>query len=98
MSQTSTVPQTRTAISRSSSILLSPSKRRKLNDDEPKQQLPKRESTNVSTPTESSEKAQPTPAELYRWSFTSAAITPCFVRDVFEMKASGFRGTQIMDP
>ncbi|KAM5530283.1 hypothetical protein V8D89_014712 [Ganoderma adspersum] len=91
MSQTSTVPQTRTAISRSSSILLSPSKRRKLDDDEFKQQSSKREGRNVPVPTENSEKALPTPAELYRWSFTRAAITACFVRDVFDMKASGFR-------
>ena len=73
ISQTPTVPQTRTAISRSSSILLPPSKRRKLNDDEPKQQLPNRESTSVPAPTESSKKVQPTPAELYRWSSASAA-------------------------
>ena len=98
MSQTSTVPQTRTAVSRSSSILLSPSKRRKLDDNEPRQQSPKHESRNAPEPTESSEQAQPTPTELYRWTFTKAAIAACFVRDVFEMKANGYRGTQAMNP
>ncbi|KAI1794420.1 hypothetical protein LXA43DRAFT_997051 [Ganoderma leucocontextum] len=95
MSQTSTVPQTRTAISRSSSILLSPSKRRKLDDEQPRHQAPQSERRNAPPGgpqgVGNSEQSQPTPTELYRWTFTRAAITPCFVRDVFEMKASGFR-------
>ncbi|EJF59537.1 hypothetical protein DICSQDRAFT_148436 [Dichomitus squalens LYAD-421 SS1] len=83
MSHTSTVPQTRTAISRSPSILLTPSKRRKLNAEKPKQTAP---------PTEKeAEQPQPTPADILRWTFTRAAVTSCFVRDVFEMKQSGIR-------
>ena len=95
MSQTSTLPQTRTAVSRSSSILLTPSKRRKL-DDKPKQQVPKTNGRNVLQPApedaKRTEQPQPTPTEILRWTFTKAAITPCFVRDVFEMTPSGMRG------
>ncbi|EJF57003.1 hypothetical protein DICSQDRAFT_92861 [Dichomitus squalens LYAD-421 SS1] len=93
MSHTSTIPQTRTAISRSSSILLTPSKRRKL--DAAKQQVPDNNARTASTTAPSSEKEaeqpQPAPTDILRWTFTRAAVTPCFVRDVFEMKPSGMR-------
>ncbi|TBU22351.1 hypothetical protein BD311DRAFT_792253 [Dichomitus squalens] len=95
MSHTVTITQTRTAISSSLSIPLTPSKRRKLDAAKPQQQVPDSNARTASRAAPSSEneaeQPQPTPTDIYRWTFTRAAITPCFVRDVFEMKPSGMR-------
>ena len=88
MSKTSIAPA-RTTISRSPSILLSPSKRRKLDHDEP---LRTTKSNNAAFAREDEDQRHPTPADILRWTFTRAAIASCFVRDVFQMKESGTRG------
>ncbi|RPD61333.1 hypothetical protein L227DRAFT_600284 [Lentinus tigrinus ALCF2SS1-6] len=90
MSTTTTIPRTRTSISRNnSSILLSPSKRRRTDAEQPS-----RSKDDTSQRVERSKDAgttQPTPAEIFRWTFTKAAIASCFVRDVFEMRECGMR-------
>ncbi|KAI0703669.1 hypothetical protein C8T65DRAFT_654715 [Cerioporus squamosus] len=91
MSQTSTIPRTRTTISRNtSSILLSPTKRRRTDTEQPSRSAEaasKRQDRAYET-----EAAPPTAAEILRWTFTKAAVASCFIRDVFEMRECGMKG------
>lgn len=89
MSKTSSA---RTTISRTSSILLSPSKRRKLEGDQSSRTTKTRETTAVVPVQEDGVQQQPTSTDILRWTFTRAAIASCFVKDVFEMKESGTKG------
>ncbi|KAI0325935.1 hypothetical protein GY45DRAFT_1286387 [Cubamyces sp. BRFM 1775] len=94
MSATSTVLQTRSNISRTtSSILLSPSKRRRVEDaGQPSNHAPKvaNDGYDASEHYED-ESSSVTPAAIHKWTFTRAAIAPCFVRDVFEMREGGYK-------
>ncbi|KAH9852197.1 hypothetical protein C2E23DRAFT_756768 [Lenzites betulinus] len=96
MSKTSTTTTVRATISRStSSILLSPSKRRRVDGVQPHDNASLSSVKTVEekhdTASHTAESYNTTPAEIHRWTFTKAAIAPCFVRDVFEMRCSGSR-------
>ncbi|TFK84901.1 hypothetical protein K466DRAFT_654526 [Polyporus arcularius HHB13444] len=89
MSHTSTIPRTRTTISRNtSSILLSPTKRRRTDSEQPSRS---KEDGSRRNDIEEIEVFQPIPAEILRWTFTKAAVASCFVRDVFEMRECGLK-------
>ncbi|KAI0631178.1 hypothetical protein C8Q77DRAFT_1279903 [Trametes polyzona] len=86
----------RTTISSSSSCFLSsPSKRRRVEDH----RIKHTEDTDhvvvadgaPTCTTHDIPPLKPTLAEYHRWTFTRAAITPCFIRDVYEMRESGSR-------
>ncbi|KAI0828598.1 hypothetical protein BC628DRAFT_80078 [Trametes gibbosa] len=92
MSKTSTGTTTtfRATISRStSSILLSPSKRRKVDGAQPHSNAPPNSVNEVEG--HATEPHGATLSEIHRWTFTKAAIAPCFIRDVLEMRESGSR-------
>ncbi|KAH9941773.1 uncharacterized protein BXZ73DRAFT_41804 [Epithele typhae] len=72
---TSTLQRTKTNLGRTSSILLSPSKRGR---------------AGTSTAHDASMKT-PTPAEILKWTFNRASTASCFVSDVLNMKDSGSR-------
>ena len=80
------------AISRTPSLPLSPSKRRKIEGEQLSRtgNYDTRESTGRA---QDEEHPQPTATDILRWTFTKAAIASCFVRDVLEMKESGMKGT-----
>ncbi|KAI0356021.1 hypothetical protein OH77DRAFT_1479015 [Trametes cingulata] len=91
MSRTATVAPRTTRIARStSSLLLSPSKRRRVEDatssgnGQPSRMNDREQRERTDTP-------EVAPAEIHRWTFTKAAVAACFIRDVFEMRASGSR-------
>ncbi|KAJ8455490.1 hypothetical protein ONZ51_g12437 [Trametes cubensis] len=94
MSATSTVVQSRSNISRStSSILLSPSKRRRAGEAGPSgchAPASLKESRDAGEKGEDDSSCV-TPADIHKWTFTRAAVAPCFVRDVFEMRESGYK-------
>ncbi|KAI9065324.1 hypothetical protein FKP32DRAFT_1648082 [Trametes sanguinea] len=88
MSNTVTVANTKTAVDRStSSILLSPSKRQRIKQPANSRQDAATRQSDV----EDEQQAATDPATIHRWTFTRAAIAPCFVRDVFDMRESGSR-------
>ncbi|KAH9899261.1 hypothetical protein C8Q73DRAFT_639273 [Cubamyces lactineus] len=94
MSATSTVLQTRSNISRStSSILLSPSKRRRVEDASLSRSHAHKEANDGHDTSKNCEddSSSVTPAAIHKWTFTRAAIAPCFVRDIFEMRESGYK-------
>lgn len=59
------------------SLLLSPSKRRRISD---------------STAEDAQSTLQYTPAELWKWTLTSDAVASCFVKDVFQMSETTVKG------
>ncbi|KAI0754434.1 hypothetical protein C8Q80DRAFT_1139061 [Daedaleopsis nitida] len=78
-----------TTISRASSILLSPSKRRRLDNDGSFK--PTRDHSSIHDERPLQDEVKPSSTDILKWTFTKAAIAPCFVRDVFQMKESGTR-------
>lgn len=105
MSFTSTIPATSNAkkIERTTSLLLSPSKRRRIESlpdtrvetspskaSESPCALPRTDNASVSI-----DATAHRPAEVWKWTLTRDAVAPCFSKDVFEMRESGVKGTPL---
>ncbi|KAI0947860.1 hypothetical protein AcW1_009511 [Taiwanofungus camphoratus] len=101
MSFTSTIPATSNAkkIERTTSLLLSPSKRRRIESlpdtrvetspskaSESPCALPRTDNASVSI-----DATAHRPAEVWKWTLTRDAVAPCFSKDVFEMRESGVK-------
>ncbi|KAI0763421.1 hypothetical protein BD413DRAFT_673846, partial [Trametes elegans] len=93
MSRTTTVAPSKSSSRSTSALLLS--KSRRIDEGDPSRS-PRRENKALagSGHVEDENSSSPTPTEIHRWTFTRAAIAPCFIRDVFEMRDSGSRGME----
>lgn len=83
-----TITNTNKRLPRETSLVLTPSKKRRLNAEE--ERTPTRPQPTV--------KAEPgsvvsSAQAIWSWTLTEEAVAPCFVKDVYEMKENGVKGT-----
>jgi len=76
---------------RTPSLLLSPSKRRKTEQLESEPDASHHKATGSMSSTATAATSTTTSADIWKWTLSRDAVAPCFVKDVLDMRENGTR-------